>query len=328
MNLEEARRLLGVATDASREDIDSQFKSRANSAHPDKGGADDDMAQLLEARDIALCGLTITSALVRVDVLQGALQAISTEGNRRREIESTATALQSNLKAKSTNPLRNYKRLSTFLAALATAAIFFGKDLPLDIIPQTALIPMPTGQGLTQDEFEAITTKVNEQNVTITEDNKDLKKLLLEVTFAVAIFAGVGAWFLTSRIDHVEQDLLELNESLSIKTNLYSILSGILKSKLQDKWTLKNLEEDIQGRFTFGSPMRTLVLKFLRGHMGSYVLPTMDEKWRRTVAMIGAEKFALLLVLKAQQVGLVEVNETMTDGNFSEYYSLVVGSDA
>jgi hypothetical protein len=53
-----------------------------------------------------------------------------------------------------------------------------------------------------------------------------------------------------------------------------------------------------------------------------------EHKWRRVERMIGAEKFAQLLILKARQIGLVDVNEDVTGNTFYEHYSLVIGDQA
>jgi hypothetical protein len=57
MPLEQARLLLGLAADYTREDVLTAFRRKAKAAHPDVGGTAEQFRILLEARDRLLAAL-------------------------------------------------------------------------------------------------------------------------------------------------------------------------------------------------------------------------------------------------------------------------------
>jgi hypothetical protein len=250
MELQQARRLLGLADDATREDIESRFRLLAASTHPDKGGTDVEMAKLLEARDALLRGLEKSSMLVPVDILQGELQRVSAGIDKRREIDAKTEAFHSNLKKASTNKLRMYRNISIILGALAAAALFLGKEVPQELLPIKSERQI---DAASPDEDKEILRHINEE---IRATNEQLKRIWLIATFGVAIYAGAAAWLFVYRIERVEENLRELEDELSIKTKLYAILSESLGQScmtdgLWSKWktlfALLQVRESING---------------------------------------------------------------------------------
>ena len=59
--VERARHLLGVGPDASRQDIIEAHRRRMNTAHPDRGGRNEDVHAANEARDMLLNELPTTT---------------------------------------------------------------------------------------------------------------------------------------------------------------------------------------------------------------------------------------------------------------------------
>ncbi len=54
MSAEEACEILGVASDASPEDVEKAYRQMMKSAHPDHGGSDWMAAKVNQAKDVLL----------------------------------------------------------------------------------------------------------------------------------------------------------------------------------------------------------------------------------------------------------------------------------
>lgn len=54
-----ARAVLGLCSDASRQDIKNAYRRHVKTAHPDRGGDSADFARLTAAYDVALAGARV-----------------------------------------------------------------------------------------------------------------------------------------------------------------------------------------------------------------------------------------------------------------------------
>lgn len=105
MTREQAFQILGLPITASPEEVQDHFRELARTHHPDVGGTDDSMNELLEARRTALANTSVT-ALVPIEALRDLLQAAS------------FTALSREVKAnETTRVLREIHRRHTLFSA-------------------------------------------------------------------------------------------------------------------------------------------------------------------------------------------------------------------
>jgi len=78
---EDARRLLGVALDATADDVDRAFRRRVRTAHPDRGGDAATFRRLVEARTTlttapAASGRSTTRLVVRHALVRRLVRAV------------------------------------------------------------------------------------------------------------------------------------------------------------------------------------------------------------------------------------------------------------
>jgi hypothetical protein len=293
MDRKKALRILGLNEKADPKEIKTRFKELANSAHSDKGGSDEEMSELLEARETALKAFSSSHSLVPIEVFEKALDKISKRTQLQRDVEIKAESLKTQILSRATNRLRKYRQVAAILGAVSVAALFLGKDLPKELLPTNE--PIQIEQNMPKEKQDEITKR----NVEIKYENALMTKMWLAMTFGIAIFAGIGAWSFTRRIDEIEHDLSEFDEHISLKTNLYSMLKNVLGEKLSNKWTLDDFKN---GLIDWKAEK--------------------NEKWGYIAHIIGQDKFAYMVLLKSQQIGLLKVTESICDGALIEQYVL------
>jgi hypothetical protein len=132
MSADQAREILGVSSGSSLDEIERRFKDLAAVSHPDRGGDEGRMRDLIEARDVAKASRD-TGVLVPLDAMRELVELLqepsrelirhqgreATAATRRRESEAAVSAVV----AFSVNRLTRLRRIIEVVAALQTIAI-------------------------------------------------------------------------------------------------------------------------------------------------------------------------------------------------------------
>lgn len=135
MEVDRARALLGVDSSASAEQIENALRARARHAHPDRGGSDEEMSDLLLAREALLAALAKPAArpLEIFDVLKELArfqQQHHSDILLERQLDSTRLKME----RRSINRLRTLRLSLAAASAIFAAAMFLGKDAPQALI--------------------------------------------------------------------------------------------------------------------------------------------------------------------------------------------------
>ena len=247
------------------------------------------MSELNEARETALKFIGDANAMVPVKALQGALIAAQSHALARQHLSHRILESRKEIKDRATNKLRKYRRASTIFAAVCAAALFLGKEIPKELfhtnIPEAELLRMDT-----VDREELLTH--------IKDKNAEHSRMWLMGSFILVIYAGIGAWFFTFRIERAEHELKELEEQTSTKTLLYKYLRDVIPDRVSSFWTLEDVVQAIEDW-----PMESTKFKCLAGEIGSL-------------------SFAQYLTDRALEMGLIVSRELMVDGVLIEQYSI------
>ncbi len=286
MDTNRAFEVLGLDRKSSAEDIEERFRTLANQHHPDRGGTNELMAQLNEARSVALGAIEYNTTLVPLEALNAAMTALADRQEKRQLLDRRIDSTTKHLHARSTSKYRRNRRVAGILSAVAAAAIFLGKEISIDmfvpiISPRTSSVV--SSEVTDRQEQEARQSFVAMWNTTL---------------LGVALYAGLAAWFLSRRIDKVERDLDELEENTGTRTLLHVLLKEILQNKIQQRWTLDEFAELISQEVT------------------------VPERYRFAAQQIGSFRFAQLLLDRAQQLGLIAVQEEILEEIYVEFYCI------
>lgn len=281
MDHQSALAILGASPSSTSQEVEDLFRSLAAKNHPDKGGTNEDMARLIEARRVILAELEKSSALVPLSQLESALTAATNKLSQAQDLRARIEESKKELRLRSTNRLRRYQRYAGIAAAVSGAALFLGKDLPSEFFPEPGVM-----------------------DISQQERSKSLRRMWVIGTFSIAMYAGFGAWFFTSRIQKTESMLQRLDEETATKSLLHTILRRILGDKVADGWTLTEFVTDIES------------------------WATSDESYSRLVRDVGALSFAQYLTAKGEQLSLLAVSELLQGGHLVERYSVQTSANA
>jgi hypothetical protein len=131
MTREDALEILGLSSEATDGDVRQRFRELAKAVHPDVGGNEKALAQLLEARG-TLLGDEDGGALVPItqvtDLVRAATGSLAAREEQRELREQTRALVDQLLRAR-TNPLRELRRRAGFLTALAGVFAVFAQVL-------------------------------------------------------------------------------------------------------------------------------------------------------------------------------------------------------
>jgi len=213
MDTQTAFRILELLPSSSPDEIDLAYRRLARHRHPDAGGSEAAMAELNEAREVALTSKSRTTALVTLETIRDIVVASNQELAQRQELRAETAQIVERLKERATNRLRRYKDLSALFGGISAAALFLGKDLPAQYI-----------RSLPLDERMA--------------------GIMSFMALSIAIYAGVTFWFLSDRIRRTEAGIEELKQALSIRSRYVNFLASLVPH--DEPWTLAQLERSIE----------------------------------------------------------------------------------
>jgi len=336
MDNESAYRILGLAPGATLSDVEASFRRAASDAHPDRGGTNERMGELIAARDLLFQTVSRETALIPLSAVHDLVLIAARESGNKAANENQAKDASAQIARDSTNRLRANRRLAAIAAAVSAASMFMIKELPLEkysaiqnqeieqliedakqksnAIRAPAPPPVPASSATPIDpkyakEYEAGMRKLEEAKdrvdyfVSLATRTKaqqaQLELMLKMLALSIAAAAGGGAWLLTRRIADVESNIAELDETVASRSRLFRLLREIYSGKLPSSWSIDDLEAALD-YWSTGTKGRIQAIA-------------------RTV---GPSSFAMYLMKHAKASELVELRTSLADHEFSETYSI------
>lgn len=288
MDFNEAINILGVTENASYEEIDNAYKLLAQKRHPDKGGNDDDMVQLNEARIFLLEHLSAKSLPLVQKELELAIQKINDISITQKISARKAEKIERNILKIKTNKLQKWKRISFVLTGISAAALFIDKDF-LDFL---------SGTLSEEGDFEK-------------DEVQDSIGMIYIALFSIGAIAGLIAWCLSQKINKVEENLLEFHDDLSNKHTYIELMKIIFGGEIPKLWNLTMMNDAFCNKHYF--------------HANK--LSNLDKNYNMKVFLsildaIGPEKTAQLLILKGQEYSFLNTSNDQEGNEYTNYYAL------
>lgn len=301
MDKEEAFRKLGLPSNASRDEINSIFRERAQISHPDKGGDNNEMSELLEARDTALC--SFESRLVSVSELNKITDALTGIGIQNQQIQSHKNLMNQIINER-THRNKFIKRLSLF-AGSASALFFF---LSNQIATTDSIV------------FSSLLTN----------------SFFKDATFIYGLFFGLIYVVTSIKVTIIENIVEDTNEILGNKKEYFRYLNEF--SKIYNKCgksttpqvgltEAKFTEHELQsvvGTWIQSYGRNSSPFNFVKTILGT---PTDDSPYHglnleKIVQNIGITHFTCLFISKGIEMGILNEHEKMVGPVLLVQYSL------
>ena len=227
MDKDKAFEKLDLPQTASEDEILSQFRELSLRHHPDKGGNNDEMTELLVARDIALSSIRNISIIpisTVGDIVHDTIEVIS---NRMEQRESNGRLVHQIINNK-TNNLREMKKIVSLTGLISGALVFFSSDF----------LPLFSGMaGI--DNIRYISTTVAGISI---------------ITYLIS----------SMKVNSIEQTIEEINESLDDKSTCAELFNDIYKSqkKLLTKSEIERIIQSLSPKdyYTVGTEYYTRLI--------------------------------------------------------------------
>jgi len=296
MKIDEARLVLGIEGNATEEDIRRSFRQKVLEAHPDRGGSEEQVTALIEARDLLLQEPSASTALATTAA--GSLAPAEERAIRaaeRSEHRAVAKGIAERLTLRQVSPLRTARNtyfLISGIGALATALFtavervsVLMKFSPLSSLAFTGSVTALSALlGLIAQQRVQRIQMAMEETMHYLDSKADCADLLS----AVLADAGPPPWGL-SRFGH----FLSRGLRSHAEAELPPPLRGTLRQGLQDLFLLGPLA------FLFGprrGPLAWRMLALLR--------------------QMGPDDFARLVLAKGMEHGVLKEVSTYDEGAF------------
>lgn len=336
MNESRAREILGVSAEATPDEVDGAFRKLASISHPDKGGSADKMTEVLAARESLLGTKSARSSdLITIDAVRDLVRVVTNQNEtstRRQEL----SVLRADFQQRSTNRLKDRRRLVAIVAAVAAAVTFFGKDLPIDDLVEVvaiphkqeierakkerdeivfpALLPAPApllnGQKsqptVEEKVYQTALADATKRKVVLSSRIEDLessqakttrmKSMVRVMAALLAMTLGMFAWMLSQEISRTESNLEEFDERTETRAGFSHFLRELFDGKVPSEWAEGEL--------------------CLR-------LRTANASWLRQLSsQLGAPSFARYTIRRGKALGFLVSRDVMVEDLISERYTL------
>lgn len=335
MNIEEAVSLLEIDNEVTSEGIDSAYKKLASKYHPDKGGDTDEMARINKARDLLQDNISVNNLPAVIKQFELTVKEMNVVAREQRALEKRVEKSEKEILTSATTRFKSYKNIAIVFTALSAAAFFLGKEIPKEItssfIPEVGASPKSVPAPVINELVMAAQLKVDTSkgNVELTEQEAEVLKeyksdinkynkdqyliasyqkrkaeaklfslMWYAMTFGVGICAGLGAWLCNQRIIHIEEELKELLEDLSFKSQYVSVLQDLFEDKLKSSWTFNDLLETVSSN-----------------RHNNYRLISL-------VREVGSRKIAQLIINKGLESSAITVSHGGLENRYEETYSI------
>jgi hypothetical protein len=292
MEIEAAYATLGLTATATAKEVKDKFRKLAVSTHPDRGGSDDLMAKLIDARDRVLEEIPQSSALLPISVVAAIVATTIAKSSAADTIKQQVRDAKLEIRDISTSRLKNRLTRAGIWAAVSAGAIFLGGEVPDAFFSLGSALNFPL----------SLQDQTGEIQIALLEANKKQMQAIWSMSFfIIAVYSGISAWFSTIRVERVESRLKELEENISNKPLCFSLLKELLQERIENDWTTQQLSE-----------------AFEDGH-------SKLGDWGELVQEVGSLKLAILITNTALQLGLLEVSEHFDEGEFIQRYAISGG---
>ncbi|MCK4796102.1 MAG: J domain-containing protein [Spirochaetes bacterium] len=228
MDEDKAFEKLDLPQTASEDEIVSRFRELSLFHHPDKGGNNDEMAELLVAKDIALSSIRNISLIPISSVANILNNKIEVIDKRMEQRESNERLIRKIINHK-TNNLREMKKIVSLTGLFSGAFVFISGDF-LPLFSEMA---------------------VNS----------------LYIKYFFTIFAGISTLFYlisSMKVSSIEQTIEEINESLDDKSKCAELFDDVYKSqkKFLTKSEIERIIENLSPRevYTVGTSYYTSLI--------------------------------------------------------------------
>lgn len=286
MNFNEAINILGVKETASFQEIDSAYKQLAQKYHPDKGGIDADMMLINEARIYLIEHLSAKSLPLAQKQLAIAIQRINDISIGHKICTRKAERIEQNILNLRTDKLRKWKRIAYILTTISAAVLFIDKDF-LDLL--FGFLPKD------EDDIEEIQESIS---------------MFYIVLLSTGATLGLVAWYLTHRINKIEEDLAKFHDCLLDKYTYVKLIKIIFGGEVPKQWDLKMMNDVLHKNVSKINTLSSVNADF-NFNVFCSILDT-----------IGTERFVQLLLLKGQEYSYLSVLHGDVKNNFTNYYAL------
>ncbi|ROZ79846.1 J domain-containing protein [Ramlibacter sp. WS9] len=339
MDESRAREILGVRSDAAVEEIEAAFRKLASVKHPDKGGSAEEMAEVIAARD--RLG-ELQRQLVPVEMVRELVRVLADQ-NASASTKQHLKSLREDFQQRSTNRLKERRKMVAIVAAAAAAVTLFGKDLPIDDFvelstgaqkqelqqakkalddvkyptPIPAPAPLPTGTARQESPEE----KAFETAKKLADSKRDLlahrvevleqgigsatrmKSALRVAAAGLAMGLGMLAWMLSQRIGRTESELEDFDERTETRAGFVEFLGRVFAD----------------GRFSTDWSEWQLVRSLDE---------TKDFRVRQLCSQVGSHSFARYIIRRGVSLDFLSAQESVDGGFLEERYTLKRGRAA
>lgn len=332
MDKEEAFRKLRFEPNVYKDEINSKFKDLAHLSHPDKGGNNNEMSELLEARDVAL--RSFDSNLVSFSDLNEIIRSQNNyEETKRQQIESHKNLIKQ-IVNNHTRRNKSYKTFSLYMGSLSTLFFFIATQAQTvigsnesnydDFIPSSVFFYLLPGSLL---------TPVSKFGYNLIYNIFCLRWII----FLLAIFFGLLYLITTIKVSRVEHAVDDIGEMLGNKREYFVILStfGPLYKELNKKSQRNSLDssngsELFETKFTEDTLVEITKIWML-SHKPHPTPPFFNIIFGKShidvptiIKTIGSKCFARLFISKGVEMGILNEYETIIEGRLLVQYSLSI----
>ena len=286
MNFHEAINILGVKETASFQEIDIAYKQLAQKYHPDKGGIEADMMLINEARIYLIEHLSAKSLPLAQKQLDVAIQRINDISIGQKICARKAERIERNILNLRTDKLRKWKHTAYILATISAAVLFIDKDF-LDLF--FGFLPED------EDDIEEIQESIS---------------MIYIVLLSTGATLGLAAWYLTHRINKIEDDLAKFHDCLLDKYTYVELIKIIFGDEVPKQWDLNMMNDAFHKNVSRINTLSSVNTDF-NFKVFCSILNT-----------IGTERFVQLLLLKGQEYSYLTVLHGDANNDFTNYYAL------
>ena len=287
MDPKRALKILGLDDQSSADEIEQRFRALTSQLHPDRGGTNESMAELNEARFVALQATQPGQNLVPLEALNAAMTVAAIRQEERQTLDRRVEDMRKHMHSRSTSKYKRNRKIAGIFAGIAGAAIFLREEIPIDVLfPLSSVsytLSLPPDEQAELNQWQA-------------DRDRSFSAMWSIMFLSIAANAGFAAWFLTTRIDKVNRELEDLEEQTGTKTLLYLFLQEILGEKIRAKWTLSDMVEAISQK------------------------ETVPKKYVYAADQIGSMRFSQFLIDRALQLNLISVHDEIVQDELVEYY--------
>jgi len=134
VNYVEAISILEIEQYCSIEEVEKSYKGLASKHHPDKGGENDAMARINEARNFLVSHLSVNNLPSVFKQLELSVLNMNQIAQEKRVNEKKVERIEKDIKQSATSKLKSMKNTALVLAAISAGAFFLGKEIPKDLL--------------------------------------------------------------------------------------------------------------------------------------------------------------------------------------------------